>query len=100
MDAAEYRLVITSQLLRILFATATAAGAVALSIFSTFPIGLLPSALIGLAFGYSAGSKFFPDSGSVLSRRFRNHHRIKHGKPSLDESEVPVVGYVDDFRRG
>ena len=100
MNASEYRLVITSQILRLVFAAAITVGAVAFSLFTSFPIGLVPSALIGFAFGYSAGAKFFPDSGSVIGRRFRNYRRLKHGKPPLDESGVPVVGYVDDFRRG
>ena len=100
MDDAEYRLVLRSQIMRSLFAVAIGIGGGAVAAVRMLPLGIVPTALIALAFGYGIGGKFFPDSGGVLRRRFRNYRRAKKGLPLLAEDEVPIVGYFDEYRKG
>ncbi len=100
MDAAEYRMILTSQVLRLVFTCAVMVAAIAIADATNAPLGSIPSALGGFVFGYCLGAKFFPDSGAVIGRRFRNYRRAKRGRPLIDEGEVPKVGYIDDFRRG
>lgn len=100
MDTAEHRIIVTSQLLRLAFACAIMGAIIAITSYTRAPIGLVPSAFGGLVFGYCLGGKFFPDSGAIIGRRFRNYRRAQRGRPPIDEGEVPKVGYIDDFRRG
>ncbi len=73
---------------------------VVLSVAQFIPFGFVPAALVGLAFGYGAGGKFFPDSGAMFGRRFRNYRRLKNGLPPLDSDEAPAGRYIEEFRRG
>ena len=63
-------------------------------------LGILPAGVLGLGFGFGVGGKFFPESGYVLRRSFRNYRRQRKGLPLLCEEDVAEVEYHSDFRRG
>ena len=96
----EYRKVQRSFIGRCLFAVLCAIVISIPAAYGKLPIGIVPAALLGLGFGFGSGAKLFPDSGSVLRRRFRNYRRAKKGLELLAEDDVPEVAYHSDFRRG
>lgn len=100
MKQSEYRAIIRSLFGRILLAVGLAVLGVILSMAGKIPFGMVPTAIVGLACGYGIGGKFFPDSSSIMSRRFRNYRRVQKGLEPLDLDDEIIGSQFDDYRRG
>lgn len=100
MDAADYRFAVRSHRWRVVFAAAVAVAAGFGSSHPAIGFGPVPCGLIGLAFAYGIGGKFFPDSDRYFWHSARNYRRVKHGKTPLGADQSARLNYRDDYGRG